>query len=73
MMIDLDLVKSLIEKKDTNGNYVFTGYEIEKKTGFSRAAMSKLRMGEKDLNSITLGKLIDLFNFAQENKKQLSQ
>lgn len=42
-MIDLELVKLLINKKSSDGNYVFTGYLIEKETGFSRDLMSKLR------------------------------
>lgn len=70
-MIDVDLVKRLIETKNVQGDYVFTGYQIEKETGFSRSVISKLRMGDKDLNNITLGKIIDLFNYAKKFEKEL--
>lgn len=71
MIIDLNLVKLLIEKKAEDGNYLFSAYKIEKESGFSRDVLSKLRNGNKDLNNITLGKIIDLSNFAEKHKNEL--
>lgn len=71
MTIDLDLVKQLISKKNEDGKYTFTAYKIEQEVGFSREIMSKLRKGDKKLENITLGKIIDLNKFAQKHKEQL--
>lgn len=73
MSIDLDLIKLLINKKDSKGNYIITGYRIGEDTSVSRSTMSKIRKGDYDLNNVPLGKIIELYEYAKVNKDVLKK
>lgn len=53
-MTDYEKVVELVFGKKASGEYKVSGYEIAKQTGIDASLISKLRLGQREVDGITI-------------------